>query len=61
MKRALLAVLLTALLPVLASCESGGRRRFKNNDLVLVTSYTLVTNGALEEETMAASPGGSSA
>jgi hypothetical protein len=40
MKRAVLAVLLTALLPVLSSCEGGGRRRFKNNDLVLVTAYT---------------------
>jgi hypothetical protein len=40
MKRAVLAVLLGALGPVLASCESGGRRRYENNDLVLVTAYT---------------------
>lgn len=40
MKRAVLAVLLGALVPVLASCESGGRRRYQNNDLVLVTAYT---------------------
>ena len=40
MKRGVLAVLLTALLPVLSSCESGGRRRYENNDLVLVTAYT---------------------
>jgi hypothetical protein len=40
MKRAVLAVLLGAWVPVLSSCESGGRRRYENNDLVLVTSYT---------------------
>ena len=40
MKRAVLAVLLGALVPVLASCESKGRRRYENNDLVLVTAYT---------------------
>jgi len=40
MKRAVLAVLLGALLPALSSCESSGRRRYVNNDLVLVTAYT---------------------
>ncbi|KFE68683.1 hypothetical protein [Hyalangium minutum] len=40
MRRAVLAVLLGALVPVLASCESAGRRRYENNDLVLVTAYT---------------------
>lgn len=40
MKRAGLAVLLGALLLVLASCEGKGRRRYANNDLVLVTAYT---------------------
>lgn len=41
MKRTLLVVLLGALLPVLSSCGSrGSRRRYQNNDLVLVTAYT---------------------
>lgn len=40
MRRAVLAVLLGALVPVLGSCESAGRRRYENNDLVLVTAYT---------------------
>lgn len=40
MKRAVLAVLLGALGLVLASCGSGGRKRYENNDLVLVTAYT---------------------
>ena len=42
MKRTVRAVLLAALVPVLASCEStsGGRRLYDNNDLELVTAYT---------------------
>ncbi len=40
MTRAVRAVLLGALLCLLASCERGGRRRYENNDLVLVTAYT---------------------
>lgn len=34
------AVLLGALLPVLAACESSGGRMYDNNDLQLVTAYT---------------------
>ncbi|MDY7231394.1 hypothetical protein [Hyalangium rubrum] len=37
MKRALI---LGAVLPLLASCESKGRRPYDNNDLQLVTAYT---------------------
>jgi hypothetical protein len=40
MRRALLAVLLSALGAGLASCERGGRRIYDNNELELVTAYT---------------------
>ncbi|MBN1208548.1 MAG: hypothetical protein JXB05_27050 [Myxococcaceae bacterium] len=40
MRRTLLAVLLAAWVPALASCGSGGRRVYDNNDLELVTAYT---------------------
>jgi hypothetical protein len=41
MKRtALLAALLGALLPALSSCSGSSRRRYDNNDLQLVTTYT---------------------
>jgi hypothetical protein len=40
MRRTVHAVLLSALLPLLASCERGGRRLYDNNDLELVTTYT---------------------
>jgi hypothetical protein len=41
MKLTVRAVLLGALVPVLASCQSGeGRRLYDNNDLELVTTYT---------------------
>lgn len=41
MKRTVLAVLLGTLVPALTSCgRDSGRRLYRNNDLVLVTSYT---------------------
>ena len=40
MKRTLMAVLLALLVPALASCESGGRRVYDNNDLEVVAAHT---------------------